>query len=51
MAAIGIATTLRLNGFQLKPSTESFTAQTDEMLAGGKLFALRWAGRHRVETR
>ena len=41
MAAIATATTLRLNGFRLEPSTESFTAYRAPMPADGDLRELR----------
>lgn len=41
MVAIATATTLRLNGFRLEPSTESFTAYRAPMPADGDLRELR----------
>jgi hypothetical protein len=41
VAAIATATTLRLNGFRLEPSTESFTAYRAPMPADGDLRELR----------
>ena len=41
MATTATATTLRLNGFRLEPSTESFTAYRSPMPADGDLRELR----------
>ncbi len=43
MAAIATATTLRLNGFRLEPSTESFTAYRAPMPSDGDMRVLRHA--------
>jgi Piwi domain len=43
VATIATATTLRLNGFRLEPSTESFTAYRSPMPADGDLRELRRA--------